>query len=158
LKKGIEGDTSLHGPVGEFRRQVFRFLLLVFAVFLLSARSSEYHRVVGGTSARLHANWLLLQEPLSAQMLLDRLLIEFRSVPLDDPECVLRTLSDTCPEAIAEHLVHDLGLAIYYLQCPFSALGDARAAAIALVLIYLDDLPFAHCNTSIGLRQLMIPD
>ena len=60
-------------------------------------------------------------------------------LPFDDLNRAQRTLADAGAKAIAEEVADQPRLAVDQLECPFRAVGDAFAAAVAFRFIDLDN-------------------
>jgi hypothetical protein len=80
------------------------------------------------------------------------------SLALNDGYCPLRTVPKAIAEAVAVAVADEPCLSIHELDGAFVARGDAEAAAVALLLVNVDNATqhvnsfriFRYCNTSIS--------
>ena len=75
-------------------------------------------------------------------MLFHGLLVEILRLPFDDFEGISGALPQTGPQPIAELFGRKPGFPVYNLQGALGAGRNADPAAVTLLLIDLDDLPF----------------
>jgi hypothetical protein len=76
--------------------------------------------------------------------LVDSLLAEFFGLPFFNCNSVLGAIAQAGTQTVAVYLGNQPGLAVYNLQRPLHTRWYAKATAVALLFIYLDD--FSHCS------------
>jgi hypothetical protein len=71
-------------------------------------------------------------------------LIEIFCLSLNNGNSILRAMSETGAQTVAELLTRQLRLAINYLKGSFGTIRYTKAAAVAFLLINLDNLSLRH--------------
>lgn len=77
-------------------------------------------------------------------MFVDRLLGELGGFAFYDGYSVLGTAAKAGPKPVALGFVHYPGFTVYDLKGAFCAVGDALAATVALLFVYMDDVSRNH--------------
>jgi hypothetical protein len=77
---------------------------------------------------------------LGSEQSMDRLHIEWNRLPLDDPQCVLRTMPQARPQTVTIDVSHEPHFTVDDLQGTLRTVWDAEAAAVTFLLIDLDYL------------------